>query len=98
MACWPAYLLWLQIADDRVDAVQYLLNERHHFPDLNLHEMAPTLLGDLDERVTGHVLDTVVRLCNTYNVSQAMSWTPSCVSVTHITCHRPCPGHRRASL
>ena len=41
-----------------------LLNERHHLPHLDLHKVAPTLLGYLDERVTRHVLYTVMRLYN----------------------------------
>ena len=56
-------LLWLQVADDGVDVVEDLIDERHHLAHLNLNKMTPAFLGDLDEGVTCHVLHTVVGLC-----------------------------------
>ena len=45
-----------------------------------------------DERVTRHVLYTVMCLYNNkINVSHAMSCTPSCVSTITITCQTPQP-------
>lgn len=54
------YLLGLQVTDDGVDIVEDLINERHHLSHLNLHKMPPALLSDLNERVTCHVLNSIV--------------------------------------
>ena len=59
----PPYLLWLQITDDGVDAVEDFLNEGHDLPDLHLHKVTPAFLCDLDESVAGHVLYTIMGLC-----------------------------------
>lgn len=56
-------LLRLQVTDDGVDVVEDLINKGHHLSHLDLDEMTPTLLGDLDEGVTCHVLNTVVSFC-----------------------------------
>ena len=60
-----AHLLRLQVTDDSVDAVQYFIDERHQLTDLHLHEVTTAFLSYFDERVTGHVLNTVVCLCTT---------------------------------
>lgn len=57
-----ADLLWLEVTDDCVDVVEDLINEGHHFSHLHLDEVSSALLGDLDECVAGHVLDTVMGL------------------------------------
>lgn len=56
-------LLRLQVADDGVDVVEDLVDERHHLAHLDLNKMAPTLLCNLDKGVTGHVLHAVMSLC-----------------------------------
>lgn len=56
-------LLRLQVTDDGVDVVEDLINKGHHLSHLDLDEMTPALLGDLDEGVTRHVLNTVVGFC-----------------------------------
>jgi len=55
-------LLRLQVADDGVDVVEDLVDEGHHLAHLDLDEVPPALLGDLDEGVARHVLHAVVRL------------------------------------
>ena len=55
-------LLRLKVTDDGVDVVENLVDEGHHLSHLHLDKMAPALLGDLDEGVTGHVLNTIVGL------------------------------------
>jgi len=57
------HLLWLQVTDDRVDAVQNLINEWHYLPDLNLNKMTTAFLCYFDECVARHVLNTIMRLC-----------------------------------
>ena len=58
-----AYLLWLKVTDYCVYAVQYFLDKRHHFTNLYLHEMSPTFLCNLDERITSHVLNSIMCFC-----------------------------------
>ena len=48
--------MWLQVADDGVDVDEQLVDEGHDFADLDLDELSPALLSDLDERVASHVL------------------------------------------
>ena len=55
--------MWLEVTDGGSDVVEDLLNERHHFHELNLHKVTSTFLSYLDERVARHVLDTIVSLC-----------------------------------
>lgn len=57
------HLLWLQVTDDGVNAIQYLINERHNLSDLNLNKMTTAFLRYFDERVTRHVLNTIMCLC-----------------------------------
>ncbi len=54
------HLVRLQIANNRVYVVQDLLDEWYILAELNLNKVAATLLRYLDERVTGHVLHTLV--------------------------------------
>lgn len=56
-------LLRLEVTDDGVDVVEDLVNEGHHLTHLNLDKVTSTLLGNLDEGVTCHVLHAIVRLC-----------------------------------
>jgi len=60
--CGPRDLLDLKITDDGVHGVEDLINERHHFTDLNLNKVTPTLGRDLYEGVARHVLDAVMCL------------------------------------
>ena len=46
----------LQVADDGVDVDEELIDEGHDLAHLDLNELAPALLRDLDERVASHVL------------------------------------------
>ncbi len=55
-------LLRLEVTDDGVDVVQDLVYEGHHLSHLHLDEVAPALLGNLDEGVTSHVLNTIMGL------------------------------------
>ena len=67
-----ADLLWLKITNNSIDTGQNLFDEWHHFSDLDLNEMAPTLLRDFDERIAGHVLNAVVSLC--HRKRQLLKW------------------------
>lgn len=54
------YLLGLEVTDDSVDVVEDLINEGHHLSHLHLDKMPPTLLSNLNERVTRHVLHSIM--------------------------------------
>lgn len=60
--CDCADLLWLEVTDDGVNVVEDLVDERHHLSHLHLDEVAPALLSDLDECVTGHILNSIMGL------------------------------------
>lgn len=57
-------LLWLEVTDDSVDVIEDLIDEGHHLSNLYLDKVSSALLGNLDESVTGHVLDTIMGLCH----------------------------------
>ena len=59
-------MLRLEIADDRVDVAEQLVDEGHHLPHLDLDELPPALLCNLDERIASHVLDTLVSLVHEF--------------------------------
>ncbi len=54
------HLVGLEVAYDGSDVVQNVFNERHHLQLLHLDKVSPTLLCNLNECVTCHVLYTVV--------------------------------------
>jgi len=86
----PTHLLRLKVTDDGIDAVQYLINERHNFPDLNLHEVTPTLLCYFDECVARHVLNTIVRFCtNPWHTSISFCLNRKAVRLTD-KCFKSC--------
>ena len=60
------HLMRLQVADDRVDVVNDLLDEGHVLAKLNRDKVAATLLSDLDERVARHVLNSLVGLVHEF--------------------------------
>lgn len=62
-----AYLLWLEVTNDGVDSIQNFFNEGHYFPFLNLHKMSSAFLCYLYERITGHVLNTIMGFCVRYH-------------------------------
>lgn len=57
-----ADLLRLEVADDGVNVVEDFVDEGHHLSHLHLNKVAPALLGNLDERVTGHILNSIMGL------------------------------------
>lgn len=56
--------MWLEVTDDSVDVIEDLIDEGHHLSNLYLDKVPSALLGNLDESVTGHVLDTIMGLCH----------------------------------
>lgn len=56
-------LLRLKVTDDRVNVVEDLIDEGHHLSHLHLDKVAPTLLGNLNEGVARHVLNSIMGLC-----------------------------------
>jgi len=80
--CGQRDLLDLQITDDGVHGVEDLINERHHFTDLNLNKVTPTLGRDLYESVACHVLDPVMRLCTA--IANNHNSAPFASTVSHL--------------
>ena len=58
-----ANLLRLKITNNSINIRKNFFDEWHYFSDLDLNEMAPTFLCDLNEGIAGHVLNPVVSLC-----------------------------------
>jgi hypothetical protein len=52
----------LEIANDRVDTAENLLDERHILAQLDLNEVSSALLRNFDERIARHVLNSLVSL------------------------------------
>lgn len=69
-------LLRLQVTDNRVNVVQYLIDEGHHLSHLNLDKMTATFLCNLDEGVTSHVLHTIVGFCVIKEDGKSLGRTP----------------------
>ena len=56
------HLLRLKIHGNTVQVPEDFVDERFRLASLLHHEMAPTFLGNLDERIASHVLDTFMGL------------------------------------
>ena len=54
------HLVRLQVTHNGTDVVEDLFNERHDLQWLNLHKVPPTFLGNLDKRITRHILYTIM--------------------------------------
>lgn len=54
------HLVRLQVTHNGPDVVEDLFNERHDLQWLHLHKVPPTFLGNLDKRITRHILYTVM--------------------------------------
>ena len=54
------HLMWFQMTDDAVDVRQNFIDECLRFAQLDSDEMTTAFLSDLDECITGHVLNTFV--------------------------------------
>ena len=76
-------LVGLEVTDDGPDVVQDLLDVRHHLEWLHLDKMSPTLLGNLDKRVTRHVLDSIMSFCRVCEIIAVTSIIPEMTSIAY---------------
>lgn len=55
---YDAYLLWREILSNSVKVPQDFVNEGIRFSRLLHHKVPSALLGNLDKRITSHILHT----------------------------------------